>query len=70
MRPSSKSVNPIFDCCDELEDIRFADAMRLLIELLRSIMEAADVHNGTVIDMIVEQFITHLPSAIKEKLAV
>ncbi|WP_268884505.1 hypothetical protein [Alicyclobacillus suci] len=44
--------------------------MRLLIELLRSIMEAADVHNGTVIDMIVEQFITHLPSAIKEKLAV
>ncbi|MCY0894816.1 MAG: hypothetical protein OWS03_00785 [Alicyclobacillaceae bacterium] len=57
-----------FDCCDELDDIRFADAMRQLIELLRSIMKTADVQNDNVIDMIVEQFITHLPSSIKEKL--
>ncbi|WDL96765.1 IS4 family transposase [Alicyclobacillus sp. ALC3] len=57
-----------FDCCDELDDIRFADAMRLLIELLRSIMKTADVQNDNVIDMIVKQFITHLPSSIKEKL--
>lgn len=58
-----------FDCCDELDDIRFADAMRLLIELLQSIMKAADIENDTVIDMILEQFITRLPSSIKEKLA-
>ncbi len=57
-----------FDCCDELDDIRFVDAMRLLIELLQSIMKTADVQNDTVIDTIVEQFITHLPSSIKEKL--
>lgn len=57
-----------FDCCDELDDIRFADALRLLIELLKSIMKTTDVQDDNVIDMIVEQFITHLPSAIKEKL--
>ncbi|GMA65785.1 IS4 family transposase ISDha5 [Alicyclobacillus fastidiosus] len=58
-----------FDCCDELDDIRFVDDIRLLINLLISIMEATDVQNDTVIDMIVEQFISHLPNAIKEKLA-
>ncbi len=58
-----------FDCCDELDDIRFIDAMRLLLDLLRSSMEAADVQDGTVVDMIIEQFISHLPNSIKTKLA-
>lgn len=57
-----------FDCCDELDDIRFIDAIRFLIDLLRSIKEAVDVQNETVIEMIIEQFISRLPSSIKEKL--
>jgi hypothetical protein len=58
-----------FACCDELDDIRFAEAIRLLIDLLRSMMNAADIQNGAAIEMIVEQFIAQLPSPIKEKLA-
>ena len=58
-----------FDCCDELDDIRFVDALRLLMDLLRSIKAEVDVLNGTVIDTIMEKFISHLPSSIKEKLA-
>ena len=57
-----------FDCCDELDDIRFIDAIRLLMDLLRSITEAIDAQNDAVIDTIMEQFISHLPNSIKEKL--
>lgn len=59
-----------YDCCDELGDIRFADVLRLLIELLRSIAETAEDEERAVIDMIVEQFITRLPSSLKVNLAV
>lgn len=58
-----------FDCCDELDDIRFIDAIRLLMSLLRSALQATDLTDQSVIDMIIEQFITRLPSPIKERLA-
>lgn len=57
-----------FDCCDELDDIRFIDAIRLLMSL-RSALQATDLTDQSVIDMIIEQFITRLPSPIKERLA-
>lgn len=59
-----------FDCCDELDDIRFIDAIRLLIDLLKSITDTTDMQNDIVIDKIVEQFIGHLPNTIKDKLAI
>ena len=57
-----------FDCCDELDDIRFADAIRLLMDLLRTIRDAIGVPEA-VIDEILDQFITRLPSSLKVKLA-
>jgi hypothetical protein len=58
-----------FDCCDEMDDIRFADAIRLLITLLRTALDTLDIPNDNGIDIIIQQFMTHLPSPIKEKLA-
>ena len=57
-----------FECCDELEDIRFADALRLLIDLLKSIISDVDTENNIEFDKVIEQFISHLPNAIKGKL--
>ena len=59
-----------FDCCDELADIRFIDAIRVLMDLLTTaIRETTDVLDDSVIDTIMEQFISRLPSCIKGKLA-
>jgi len=58
-----------FDCCDELEDIRFVEALRLLLELLRSALEVALAQKSDVIDQVVQQFIARLPNAVKDKLA-
>ena len=57
-----------FECCDELEDIRFADALRLLIDLLKSIVTDVDAENNIEIDKVIEQFISCLPNAVKGKL--
>ncbi len=58
-----------FDCCDELEDIRYIDAMRLIIDLLNATLETADAHDKIVIEQILQQFISRLPNSIKGKLA-
>ena len=58
-----------FDCCDELDDIRFVDAIRLLITLLRSALDTMDLTDDSVIDKIIQQFMTYLPSPIKGKFA-
>lgn len=58
-----------FDCYDELDDIRFVDALRLLLELLRTALEVTLAQRNDVIEQVVQQFIDRLPSAIKEKLA-
>lgn len=53
-------------CCEELEDIRFTDALRLLIDLLKSIINETDAGNGMEIDKVIEPIISYLPNAIKE----
>ncbi|WP_083511953.1 IS4 family transposase [Alicyclobacillus acidiphilus] len=58
-----------FDCCDEMADIRFADVIRLLITMLQSALETLDMPNDNEIDTVIQQFIAHLPSPIKERLA-
>ncbi len=51
-----------FDCCDELDDIRFVDALRLLLELLRTALEATLAQRNDVIEQVMQQFIDRLPS--------
>ncbi|WP_131927800.1 hypothetical protein [Effusibacillus lacus] len=57
-----------FDCCDEFEDIRFVDAVRLLIALLQEVLKEFDTGDTSVTKSIVKQFINRLPSNIKGKL--
>ena len=57
-----------FECCDELEDIQFTDALRLLIDLLKSIINDIDAENSMEIDKVIEQFISYLLNAIKGEL--
>ncbi|MFX4302546.1 hypothetical protein ACOJUR_09885 [Alicyclobacillus tolerans] len=57
-----------FDCLDKLNNIRFPDAMCLLLEWPKSITNTADIQNDNVIDRTVEQFINHLSRSIKENL--
>lgn len=58
-----------FDCCNELDDLRFIDALRLLLELLRTALDRIITQDHDVIEQIVQQFIEHLPITIKAKLA-
>ncbi|WP_062310644.1 IS4 family transposase [Alicyclobacillus sendaiensis] len=58
-----------FDCCDEIDDIRFADALRLLLDLLRAALQAALSDCSVVTEDVIQQFINRLPRPIKEKLA-
>ncbi|MBX5437600.1 MAG: transposase [Alicyclobacillaceae bacterium] len=58
-----------FDCCDEIDDIRFVDALRLLLDLLRAALQAALSDGSVVTEDVIQQFIDRLPRPIKEKLA-
>lgn len=44
-----------FDGCNELDDIRFADARRLLIQLLQYALLPLDFPSDRVIDKIIER---------------
>lgn len=59
----------IIHCSAVLEDIRFVDAVQLLIDLLKTTLKTVNEQNSNVIEQIVEQFIERLPTSVKAKLA-
>jgi hypothetical protein len=58
-----------FTCFDELADIQFAEALELILGLLREILKEVLFLSNDLIDQIIEAFISKLPEYYKEKLA-
>lgn len=57
-----------YQCCDELQDIQFCEAMQLIIDILKNILSEKLLLSKAVIDSIIDSFIAALPCYIKEKL--
>ena len=55
--------------CDEMTDVRYADAIALLLQLLAQAVDGADPNNTAKIIEAVQHFVASLPSAIKAQLA-
>lgn len=58
-----------YQCCDELQDIQFCEAMQLIIDALKNVLSEKLILSKDIIDSILECFIEALPCYIKEKLA-
>jgi hypothetical protein len=56
-------------CCDELHDIKFIEALQLIINLLKSVLVEKLLLTKQQIDELLEHFIVSLPAYFKEKLA-
>jgi hypothetical protein len=56
-------------CCDELHDIKFIEALQLIINLLKSVLVEKLSLTKQQINEILEHFIISLPAYFKEKLA-
>jgi len=56
-------------CCDELHDIKFIEALQLIIDLLKSILGEKLLLTKQQIDELLEYFIVSLPAYFKDKLA-
>jgi hypothetical protein len=54
--------------CDEMTDIRYVDAIGLLLELLAQAVEGIAPENTRKIEEAVQHFVAHLPNAIKARL--
>jgi len=55
--------------CDEMMDIRYADAIALLLQLLAQAIDPTGGDNTAKIQEAVQHFVASLPSAIKARLA-
>ncbi len=58
-----------YHCCDELEDIKFLEAIQVILNLLKSALYEKLSLSKTQINEFLDYFISTLPSFIKEKLA-
>lgn len=58
-----------YHCCDELEDIKFLEAIQVILDLLKSALYEKLSLSKTQINEFLDYFISTLPSFIKEKLA-
>ena len=58
-----------YQCCDELEDIQFYEALQLLIETVKNVLKEKSILSKEIIDSIINCFIEALPCYIKEKLS-
>lgn len=58
-----------YHCCDELEDIKFFEAIQIILDLLKAALYEKLSLTKTQINDFLEYFISTLPSFIKEKLA-
>ena len=57
-----------FNCCDELEDIQFFEAIRIMLELLKDALQEKLSLTKAQINSFLDYFISTLPTFIKEKL--
>jgi hypothetical protein len=55
-------------CCDQLHDIIFVDALRLILQLLKSILMDTLLLTKSQVDELLDQFIASLPAIFKEKM--
>lgn len=58
-----------FQCCDELQDIQFCEALQLIIDALKNVLNEKLLLSKEIIDSIIDCFIEALPCYIKEKLS-
>jgi len=56
-------------CCDELHDIKFIEALQLIINLLKSVLVEKMSLTKQQVDELLQHFIVSLPAYFKEKLA-
>ena len=57
-------------CCDELEDIKFHEALQLIIEALKTALQEKLFLTKETINEFLDYFVTSLPDYIKAKLSV
>lgn len=57
-----------FNCCDELEDIQFFEAIKIILELLKNALQEKLSLTKEQINLFLDYFISTLPSFLKEKL--
>lgn len=62
--------NLFYVCCDEMEDIKFASAMLLLVDLLKSAIQEILLLTEEKFQEIFDYFMTSLPTYIKGLLGV
>lgn len=58
-----------YQCCDELQDIQFCEALQLIIDTLKNVLREKLILSKEIIDSIIDCFIEALPCYIKEKLS-
>ena len=57
-----------FDCCDELQDIQFFEAIEIILELLKNALQEKLSLTKEQINSFLDYFISTLPTFIKERL--
>jgi hypothetical protein len=58
-----------YHCCDEMQDIKFCEALQLIIDTLKNILSEKLILSKDIITSIIDSFIEALPCYIKEKLS-
>ena len=58
-----------YHCCDEIQDIKFCEALQLIIDILKNVLSEKLILSKDIIDSIIDNFIEALPCYIKEKLS-
>lgn len=58
-----------YQCCDELQDVQFYEALQILITTLKNVLKEKILLSKEIIDLIIDSFIHALPCYIKEKLS-
>lgn len=59
-----------FHCCDEIQDIKFFEAIKIMLDLLKNALYEKLTLTKTQINDFLDYFISKLPSYIKDKLAI
>ncbi len=59
-----------FHCCDEIQDIKFFEAIEIMLDLLKNALYEKLTLTKTQINDFLDYFISKLPSYIKDKLAI
>jgi hypothetical protein len=57
-----------FECYDEVADIQFAEALELILSLLRDVLEEILFLSSEQIDQLIDAFIAKLPEYYKRKM--